>query len=213
MTTVTTIQDQRPLESERYIYAFTGFLQETQSDDEIAFVLGHEIGHSMLKHGLRQEEDPWMKIAKIAAAIGAARGGGSGETLAGVAASLQVQHSQADELEADAIGTAIAWRAGYDAIRGADFFTRSVRRADDMWSDADRQLEQLKTEALQSRSNCEQLLAGWNGGRVPRNPQNQQLVNAACAEAEQKPAGRAAVISQLRCRRSAGHGLSPPTAL
>ena len=170
----------------RYIYACTGFLQEAQSDDEIAFVLGHEIGHSMLKHGMRQEEDPWMKIAKIAAAIGAARGGGSGETLAGVSASLQVQHSQADELEADAIGTAIAWRAGYDVIRGADFFTRSVRRADEMWSDADRQLEQLKTEALQSRANCEQLLAGWNGGRVPRNPQNQQLVNAACADAEQK---------------------------
>jgi hypothetical protein len=55
-----------------------------------------------------------------------------------------------------------------------------------MWADADRQLDKLKTEALQSRATCEQLLSGWNAGRVPHNPQNQQLVNTTCADAEQK---------------------------
>ncbi len=168
----------------RYIYVFTGFLAEAQSDDEIALVLGHEIGHSMLKHILREEEDPWAQLAKIVTVIGAAKG--SGSTWSAIGAGLQATHSQADELEADAIGTAIAWRAGYNAIRGANFFTRAVRASDDMWADASAQLKTMEADALQARTKCTQLVGSWKAGQIEQSTNNQNVVNSTCADAERK---------------------------
>lgn len=167
----------------RYIYVFTGFIAEAQSDDEIAFVLGHEIGHSMLKHGVRADQDPWTQLAKIVVAIGVAKGS---DSLSSIGASLYAKHSQSDELEADAIGTAIAWRAGYNAIRGADFFTRAVRTSDEMWTDAAQRLKTMEAEALQARTKCTQLVAAWKAGQIERSTNNNAIVNNACTDAEQK---------------------------
>lgn len=41
----------------KYIYVFTGLIQQATSEDELAFVLSHELGHSLLKHKERQKED------------------------------------------------------------------------------------------------------------------------------------------------------------
>jgi len=37
----------------KYIYVYTGLMNQATSDDELAFVLSHELGHSLLQHRIR----------------------------------------------------------------------------------------------------------------------------------------------------------------
>jgi predicted Zn-dependent protease len=88
------------------------------SDDEIANVMGHEIGHALSNHTAEK-----MSVAMASqlgvAAVGAAAGsryGGAAMSGAAVAAALAVQlpNSRTAESEADRIGIELAARAGYD---------------------------------------------------------------------------------------------------
>lgn len=97
-----------------------------RNPDELAFVVGHEAAHHILGHIPRQQQSA-MTGAMVAGAM-ASLGG------ANQAAVQQAQDfgamvgsrsfSQEFELEADALGTQIAFRAGFDPILGARFFAR-----------------------------------------------------------------------------------------
>ena len=88
------------------------------TDDEIANVMGHEIGHALSNHTAEK-----MSVAMAsqlgAAVLGAAAGsryGGAASSGAALAATLAVQlpNSRTAESEADRIGIELAARAGYD---------------------------------------------------------------------------------------------------
>jgi predicted Zn-dependent protease len=111
----------------RPILAFTiGILKAFQNDDELAFVLGHEAAHHIEGHIAKTVET---------ATIGAVIGGGlatifgGGQTAVDIATDLggtvgARTYSKAHELEADALGAVLTERAGYSAVRGAQFFER-----------------------------------------------------------------------------------------
>jgi len=103
-----------------------GLIAEVRNTDELAFVMGHEAGHHIGRH-LPQVRASANLGAQVFAEI--ARAGGVGDRLASEAAQIGAvvasrQFTRQAELEADAIGTAIALRAGYDPLRGAQFFER-----------------------------------------------------------------------------------------
>ncbi|WGH79402.1 M48 family metallopeptidase [Jannaschia ovalis] len=111
----------------RPILTFTqALITEARNQDEIAFVIGHESAHHIEQHIARQRQS---------AATGAIVGGLIA-TVAGADATTVDQLSRAGatvgarrfskehELEADALGTIITARAGYDPVNGAAFFTR-----------------------------------------------------------------------------------------
>ena len=106
----------------RPVLTFTlALIADTRNQDEIAFVLGHEAAHHIEGHIAQQQQS---------AAAGAILGGLLGE-VAGVGGLDRVggtigarRFSKAHELEADALGTIITDAAGYDPIRGAQFFFR-----------------------------------------------------------------------------------------
>jgi len=108
------------------IIVTAGLIAEARSADELAFVLGHEAGHHIARHLEQQDRE--------AAAAGAlfgrlARAQGATDAQIGQAAKLGAfvaarRFSQGAELEADAIGAAIALRAGFDPLAGAAFFGR-----------------------------------------------------------------------------------------
>jgi len=106
---VVRVLDTNPKESNafvtggRYIYVMTGLIEEAASDDELAVVLGHEIGHSRLKHGLREQQDPWMNILRVVALAGALSKGDTAEKLSFYSQHLQNDYSREDEAEADAL--------------------------------------------------------------------------------------------------------------
>ena len=61
------------------IYFFKGLIDFTNSDDELAAVMAHEIGHNARLHALRGEAKArklnWVGLAAMLGAIGAGRGG------------------------------------------------------------------------------------------------------------------------------------------
>ena len=111
----------------RPIVVFTiALIAGARNADEIAFVMGHEASHHILGHITKREETA-QTTAVLAAVLAQSSGAGPDEvrsaTEFGAALGSRV-YSKDFELEADALGTEIAFSAGYDPVRGAAFFSR-----------------------------------------------------------------------------------------
>ena len=105
-----------------YIYAFTGLLDMSEKDDPLAFVLSHEIGHTIAGHHTR-----FMKKAQgpqiLALLLGAAVKGKGAKNLVNALANFSIhKYSREHEREADVLGAYYAYLAGYDPLAGAEFF-------------------------------------------------------------------------------------------
>ena len=113
--------------SGRPIVGFTvGLIADARNRDELAFVLGHEAAHHIAGHLDRQRETATLG-AVILGQIATAGGGGEAavRTAQEIGASVGARtFSKEFELEADALGAVIAARAGFDPLRGAEFFNR-----------------------------------------------------------------------------------------
>jgi Zn-dependent protease with chaperone function len=111
----------------RPILGFTlALIADARNVDEIAFVMGHEAAHHILGH-IPQQQQSATQGALIAGILVAAGGGGSDaiENAQKIGASLGARRfSKGFELEADALGTELTEEAGFDALRGANFFSR-----------------------------------------------------------------------------------------
>ena len=100
-----------------FVYA-TRSLMRGMSDGEVAFVLGHELTHVVQRHSIKQMENEQMrKVGLLAVLVGLSGGRVNRQSvqLAGLVDQvLDSRFSQADESEADRLGTAMMARAGYD---------------------------------------------------------------------------------------------------
>ena len=111
----------------RPILAFSlALIAEARNADELAFVMGHEAAHHIRGH-IPKAKQSAVTGAILAGMIAAASGVGQ----AGVEQAQQIGagvgargYSKDFELEADALGTEIAFDAGYDPQQGAAFFDR-----------------------------------------------------------------------------------------
>lgn len=97
-----------------------------KNPDELAFVVGHEAAHHILGHIPRQQQSA-LTGALVAGAMASL--GGADEIAVRQAQDFGAMvgsrtFSQDFELEADALGTEIAFRAGFDPLLGAQFFAR-----------------------------------------------------------------------------------------
>ena len=147
-----------------------GLLEQAQSDDEVAFILAHELGHLRLghfAHGARVQRQAQLTsrlgelyvIGSAAqAGAGSLRSGGNGVDAFNSAAAErasatndflhfinagQPSHTRAEEDEADAVGYDLATLAGYSAD------TASAKVFDTIQADAVKQ--QQETQGLQSQ--------------------------------------------------------------
>ena len=111
----------------RPILAFSlALIADARNMDEIAFVLGHEAAHHIAGH-LPKTEQSAVTGAILAGVLAAA----TGMDQVGIEQAQQIgagvgarSYSKEFELQADAMGTEIAFHAGYDPLRGAAFFDR-----------------------------------------------------------------------------------------
>lgn len=96
---------------------YTGLIEKIKpSDDELAQVLGHEIGHALAKHSAEKMSVAMASQVGVMAVGIATKSNGLALTGASLAAALAVQmpNSRAAESEADRIGIELAAKAGYD---------------------------------------------------------------------------------------------------
>lgn len=122
-----------------YVAVTVPMLQQIRSDDELAFILGHEYGHHIADH-IEKGRQQAMAGALILGAITATgqayatnsnpyryTGNDSAEMQRNMslgAAAGQSAYSQTYELESDVLATHITRAAGYDPVEGAKFFAR-----------------------------------------------------------------------------------------
>lgn len=103
------------------VYVNTGLLAATESEAQLASVIGHEIGHIVGRHGLEnvKRAQRYGALAGLAQIGGAILGGRTGAQIGGVAGSLLagnalMKHSRDAEREADYLGLYTIKRAGYN---------------------------------------------------------------------------------------------------
>jgi predicted Zn-dependent protease len=111
----------------RPIVGFTlALIAEARNADEIAYVMGHEAAHHIQGHIPKRVETA-MTGALLAGVLAQASGAGPDAIKQAQQMGAEVgarTYSKEFELEADALGAEIAFRAGYDPVRGTAFFDR-----------------------------------------------------------------------------------------
>ncbi|KAB7613804.1 M48 family metalloprotease [Amylibacter sp. SFDW26] len=99
-------------------------LRSIQNDHEVAFIMGHEAGHQMATHLIKQRQNATAGAligGILAGALGASVN--TGTDLGGFVGARS--YSKNFELQADRIGAYIADRAGYNPVIGARSFNRT----------------------------------------------------------------------------------------
>lgn len=104
---------------------FTGILHKLKlSDDEVAMIMGHEMGHALWEHA--RERTAKTNITNIGSrVIGGLLFGQAGEMIGAAGSSLAaLKFSRNDESEADLIGMELAARGGYDPRSGVTLWQK-----------------------------------------------------------------------------------------
>lgn len=111
-----------------YIYITRGLLGIVNSEDELAAVLAHELGHIVARHSQRQQRRSlWRALGVIA--IQTVTGSERLTQIAGAAAGLfTLRYSRKQEYEADDLGMRFLTQAGYDPFASVDMLNALARQ-------------------------------------------------------------------------------------
>ncbi len=112
----------------------TGLFKYADSEDQLASVVAHELGHLSQRHYARtleqQKEDQWKNIAAILGSLLVLAAAGGEEGVAAVTAAQasimgrRLQYSRMHEQEADRIGISTMYAAGMNPSAAASMFEK-----------------------------------------------------------------------------------------
>jgi len=106
-----------------YVYLFDGLVDFAKSDNEIACVIAHEIGHIVAKHSIKKLQAIMGYAIFSLASVGIGEPGlARGANYA--FANILMGYSREDELLADSLGARYAKKAGYASSAMIDFLAR-----------------------------------------------------------------------------------------
>src|SRR6185436_13751013 len=111
---------------------FTGILDQLQlTDDEVASIMGHEIGHALLEHGRARMSEQLLKNAGISIAAAVFNLGQISAELLNQAANLAVSlpYARLHETDADLVGLELSARAGHDPRAAVSVWQKMSRLA------------------------------------------------------------------------------------
>ncbi len=126
------------------IFFHTALLEKTESVDEVAAVMGHEVQHALQRHGLRS----MARSAGLSIGLGLLLGDASEAVvaLAGYAGNLtDLKFGRDQERESDEKGVALMARAGFDPQGAVAFFGMLAEESGDVGGVADRALAIVST--------------------------------------------------------------------
>ncbi len=117
------------------VFVYSGIFKYVSSDDELAAVMGHEIGHALARHGAERMSRGQLTQAtgQILDAIMQGRGNPQNTAMVmqafGIGSQLGVMlpHSRTQEYEADHIGLVLMAKAGYNPQAALNFWQKFAR--------------------------------------------------------------------------------------
>ncbi len=102
-----------------YVYVNTGLLDILETDDQIAFVLAHEIGHIVARHSIKRlQASLGYNLLLIAGSQIESSGDSPVQSISLILATLTSGYAQEDEYLADALATEYTEKAGFDPKAG-----------------------------------------------------------------------------------------------
>lgn len=130
---------------------FRGLIDKANSDDEIAAVMGHEVGHVEARHAAeRMSQQVALELGvSLAAAALSEEYGRHAESIAGALGAgalygVILPYSRMQELEADRLGVSLMGDAGFDPAGALSFWLR-------MAGDGEGALEWMSTHPADGR--------------------------------------------------------------
>ena len=95
---------------------YTGMLNVAENQDQLASVLGHEVGHVLAQHGNERASQPQLTNVALAAAAGSGYVDTATMQALGLGAQIGIllPYSRTHESEADVIGLDLMAEAGFD---------------------------------------------------------------------------------------------------
>lgn len=105
-----------------HVYVTSGFLDFTETEDEVAMVLAHEVGHIVNRDSIHQFKN--SLIFGVLAQIISGESRTAGDVVGVGLGLLSLQYSRDAEYKADDAGTEYSYAVGYDPHDGLNFFHR-----------------------------------------------------------------------------------------
>ena len=116
------------------IFVFSGILKYMENDNELAAVMGHEIGHAVARHGAERKSS--ATLSKVGAGIlkvlneldtkrsRSEKDADNQNTDHMISRWIMLPHSRTQEYEADHIGLVLSAKAGYDPKYALSFWEK-----------------------------------------------------------------------------------------
>jgi predicted Zn-dependent protease len=113
------------------VYVHRGAIEAADNEAQLAGVMGHEMGHVIMRHGTNQATKAQLGQGALGI-LGAVLGNGAAGQIASIgggflANSVLLKYSRDAESESDLIGTQILYDLGYDPKAMAEFFDKLAK--------------------------------------------------------------------------------------
>ena len=109
-----------------YVYIFEGILKNVKSDDELASVIAHEVGHIASRHNIKRLQGSLgANVLLILASLSPADSGVKGDSAQAIT-ELMLEYSRENEMEADRLSVKYLKAAGYNP-EGAATFLKTMK--------------------------------------------------------------------------------------
>ena len=103
-----------------HVYIFKGLLEKLENDDELAFVLAHEVGHGVSRHSIKKLQAAMGYNLALLATLPARKSSGFYNGASFAIAQIMSAYSREDEYMADELAVKYTKRAGFVPEAGID---------------------------------------------------------------------------------------------